>query len=689
MSGGLNTNTADHTPVQPVSGPHHVDLRTRLSPPELRNTGTITIPANLHERRHVEAALPLPLHQDLRSDAGLSTPNRDDAARNTAVSHSLSPLDKDERLAGNSSSPWEIRRTDEGTIYFVNHDTGLSTCSDPLPLPGYFTKLLAFEREGLPLTTDPLPQGWVKGRSKSGQVYFTDPQTRYTTRWDPRVFMKQLPSAVKLQATKGGSLQLSYERLGKRWSTTWESPSEALFGKIVQTVKNLEATADGILDALDVVDTLVDTLPDSSRGVSFAQDGTKSDLTPGTIGLAKHIVMVENVCLPFIQEIVEKNVDYLDPLIKHISRAHPRLATNLALRLFAFAKVWGSQEVSPHGTIQYEQWDAICTWPQFMDRSESQPLVTFLTELPPSDDVWWESKAQCRVTFILVQSEIFRKVGSQFGKNIQYAGIVSSFHSRVTLGPRLLVLIDSPDPPKHLFDSPQRVDKLRQGVLMLNYPHNTGGGRLNFIDCFSGLLLRSLDSNYDYDAGEWANYSFFFMPCGGLQWNMTRYAWETFLSRLREEIEHAETMGHDEPNVDDLRRINILRRLVQEASKHIDDFLKVFEVPSNKDLQEAFLEPFRALERKAATLKQDINDATTLIIGAISVMDAGDSRTQARRATALTALAAILPASVTSYGCLRDEHLGDKRRQPEMVDCREPWARPIGAHRRFRGLDIH
>lgn len=58
---------------------------------------------------------------------------------------------------------------------------------------------------------------------------------------------------------------------------------------------------------------------------------------------------------------------------------------------------------------------------------------------------------------------------------------------------------------------------------------------------------------------------------------------------------------------------------------------------------------FPELRNKCASIKQDINDTTTLLIGAIGILDARDSRIQARRSTALTALAAVyLPLSLTT-----------------------------------------
>lgn len=166
-----------------------------------------------------------------------------------------------------------------------------------------------------------------------------------------------------------------------------------------------------------------------------------------------------------------------------------------------------------------------------------------------------------------------------------------------------------------------------------------------FLDIFSRFYYHYYDSIQK-------NFRINFMPDSQMQRSLVCYAWEIHLMHLTDDIEHTQRIGLENPTVDSLRRINVQRRHVQQAAKDIEKCLELFEPDSHTLEPEPYNEHLlesRGLEGKAAALKQDINDITTLLIGSISVMDARDSRIQAERSTALTALAAIyLPLSLAT-----------------------------------------
>jgi hypothetical protein len=398
---GVNQPSRSEAHITPAT--HLVDLRKPRLAPELRNGGTVATPGNnLSEQPHVEAAIPLSRHQRTGIEAGPSSLGRKEAAGNTASVDSFSSLDKDELPTKTSPSGWEIRRTNEGLIYFVDHDTGSSTWCDPWHLPDFFAILLPVEHGDLSRAADRdlKSMGFVKGWSKSGQVYFTDPQTRCTTRWDPRVFMKRLPFGVEYHAGRNGALHLSYERLGRRWSTIWESHSESYLTEIAETLEKFKAAADRVLDALYVSDTL----SDDPRVVISTRDGKKDDEMKTRIGLTtSDIIMVENINRPFIQEMVREDEAFLEPLIEHSPKKCPDLAATLAWRFSAFERVW---DWLPQRLIEHGHWDAECTWQRGIGDVDFHPILTFASGLRPMDNRTYRSKnrVDCRISFIACAS---------------------------------------------------------------------------------------------------------------------------------------------------------------------------------------------------------------------------------------------------------------------------------------------
>jgi hypothetical protein len=77
---------------------------------------------------------------------------------------------------------WEQGTTPEGRVYYLNHNTHITTWNDPRnPNPNP-------ENESVPasLHGPPLPAGWEAQHQPDGTVYFTDHNTKSTTFEDPR-----------------------------------------------------------------------------------------------------------------------------------------------------------------------------------------------------------------------------------------------------------------------------------------------------------------------------------------------------------------------------------------------------------------------------------------------------------------------------------------------------------------------
>ncbi|KAI8916369.1 hypothetical protein EDD86DRAFT_198382 [Gorgonomyces haynaldii] len=96
---------------------------------------------------------------------------------------------------------WEQRYTPEGRAYFVDHTTRTTTWLDPRRLqpavsttainPGQASSQLALAQQQSAATLGPLPSGWEMRVTNTGRIYFVDHNAKITTWDDPR-----LPSAV-------------------------------------------------------------------------------------------------------------------------------------------------------------------------------------------------------------------------------------------------------------------------------------------------------------------------------------------------------------------------------------------------------------------------------------------------------------------------------------------------------------
>lgn len=77
---------------------------------------------------------------------------------------------------------WEQRTTPAGRVYYINHNTRITTWNDPRD------PVRNTENTTAPVSPEspPLPAGWEANRQPDGTVYYTDHNTRSTTYEDPR-----------------------------------------------------------------------------------------------------------------------------------------------------------------------------------------------------------------------------------------------------------------------------------------------------------------------------------------------------------------------------------------------------------------------------------------------------------------------------------------------------------------------
>ncbi|XP_015595189.1 transcriptional coactivator YAP1 [Cephus cinctus] len=103
---------------------------------------------------------------------------------------------------------WEQARTPEGQIYFLNHLTRTTTWEDPrkTAAAANVAAVAAAVESGKTSTgatssLGPLPDGWEQARTQEGEIYFINHQTRTTSWFDPRI-----PSHLQRAPTSGAML---------------------------------------------------------------------------------------------------------------------------------------------------------------------------------------------------------------------------------------------------------------------------------------------------------------------------------------------------------------------------------------------------------------------------------------------------------------------------------------------------
>jgi hypothetical protein len=151
-----------------------------------------------------------------------------------------------------------------------------------------------------------------------------------------------------------------------------------------------------------------------------------------------------------------------------------------------------------------------------------------------------------------------------------------------------------------------------------------------------------------------------------LPWLLAAFAWKDSFRHLSAELDYLKTKAAIGPSTDDFSWLNTCRRASQKFSDDLKDYveqlhsgLRRSQVHSRRVQGEndKFLEArIRLLQEQLPDMKQEFTDTFQLLLGSSAVRDAEtqkvlarESKVQAKRATALTALAAVyLPLSLAT-----------------------------------------
>lgn len=129
-------------------------------------------------------------------------------------SPTTTPAVKVSKLELNPMPPgWESRLTDDGKMYFVNHNRRTTTWIDPRKNDAWKFSV-------------GLPNGWEIGETEKGETYFIDHNTKTTTWLDPRNHEARhltdgLPNGWEIRQTKNGRIYFVDHHTK---SSTWEDP---------------------------------------------------------------------------------------------------------------------------------------------------------------------------------------------------------------------------------------------------------------------------------------------------------------------------------------------------------------------------------------------------------------------------------------------------------------------------------
>jgi hypothetical protein len=137
------------------------------------------------------------------------------------------------------------------------------------------------------------------------------------------------------------------------------------------------------------------------------------------------------------------------------------------------------------------------------------------------------------------------------------------------------------------------------------------------------------------------------------------YAWRDGVAFLSQEIDYFWERAVIGPNVEDFAHLKISRKYAENLYRDLKSWLTEVEALLEPELfrnEDRLVNQARDLLEQSFNLKQETTDTFQLLIGAIAIRNseiqkqlARESRIQARRSTALTALAAIyLPLSLTT-----------------------------------------
>jgi hypothetical protein len=137
---------------------------------------------------------------------------------------------------------------------------------------------------------------------------------------------------------------------------------------------------------------------------------------------------------------------------------------------------------------------------------------------------------------------------------------------------------------------------------------------------------------------------------------LAAYMWKDGFEFLSQEIEYFWEQAIRGPDVDDFSRLKSSRKYVERLYHDLGLWLAQAGTNLQHQGREKLRDEMEDLREQILNMKQEISDTFQLLIGAINIKDseiqkklARDSKKQARRSTALTALAAIyLPLSLTT-----------------------------------------
>lgn len=119
---------------------------------------------------------------------------------------------------------WEMRKTSEGRIYYVDHITRSTSWTPPQP----YTEVEIVEtRAGLAA----LPEGWEQSLDQNGRPYYID-HNNWTTSWVRPIpgvqeTTRPLPQGWERRETNDGKARIYYVNHNDK-STSWQYPEHLM-----------------------------------------------------------------------------------------------------------------------------------------------------------------------------------------------------------------------------------------------------------------------------------------------------------------------------------------------------------------------------------------------------------------------------------------------------------------------------
>ncbi|XP_053689337.1 transcriptional coactivator yorkie isoform X1 [Sabethes cyaneus] len=257
---------------------------------------------------------------------------------------------------------WEQARTQDGRIYYINHNTRTTTWEDPRitalqeqfqqqssvetlfntgsqtlisptissPTPPnvVFSDSIEMSNDAAPpsssvpvlnsgttnINLGPLPEGWEEGITNKGERYYINHATRTTTWRDPRLSNQDW--AVQEQTVRLYNLQLERERLRKRQQEIKSHMGEDPFLSGL-TDHSRQESADSGLSESSISQSMPHT-PDFLSSIDDSMDGlSMTDNTMDTIAFGDNLETPDDFMLddPLLLEKIDavSNLNLIDP----------------------------------------------------------------------------------------------------------------------------------------------------------------------------------------------------------------------------------------------------------------------------------------------------------------------------------------------------------------------------------------